>query len=194
MWDKLDRFQDWKLGFMMHWGIYSQWGCIESWPLVEADKWARPDDLPPWTERGKDFGRFFRDYVALNKTFNPQKFDPTKWVAAAKDAGMKYVVFTTKHHDGFCLFDTKQTDYRTTDASCPFHTNPKADVVKEVFNTFRAEGLRHRRVLLEIRLAPSGLLVPRLAAQGPQRQLRHEQVPRQVGHVRRFHAQHRRRS
>jgi alpha-L-fucosidase len=140
VWDKLDKFQDWKLGFMMHWGIYSQWGCIESWPLVEADPWARPDDLPAWTARGKDFGRFFADYVALNKTFNPQKFDPTKWVAAVKDAGMKYVVFTTKHHDGFCLFDTKQTDYRTTDASCPFHTNPKADVVKEVFNTFRAEG------------------------------------------------------
>jgi alpha-L-fucosidase len=53
---------------------------------------------------------------------------------------MKYVVFTTKHHDGFCLFDTKQTDYRTTDASCPFHANPKADVVREVFNAFRAGG------------------------------------------------------
>jgi len=140
VWDKLDRFQDWKFGFMMHWGIYSQWGCIESWPLVEVDKWARPDDLPPWVERNKDFERFSRDYVALNKTFNPQKFDPAKWVAAARDAGMKYVVFTTKHHDGFCMFDTKQTDFRTTDASCPFHTNPKADVVKEVFNTFRAEG------------------------------------------------------
>jgi alpha-L-fucosidase len=140
VWDKLDRFQDWKLGFMMHWGIYSQWGCIESWPLVEADKWARPDDLPAWIQRDRDFERFFRDYVALNKTFNPQKFDAGKWVAAAKDAGMKYVVFTTKHHDGFCMFDTKQTDYRTTDPSCPFHTNPKADVVKEVFNTFRAEG------------------------------------------------------
>jgi hypothetical protein len=95
VWDKLDTFQDWKFGFMMHWGIYSQWGCIESWPLVEADKWARPDDLPAWTERGKDFKRFFRDYVAFNKTFNPQKFDPGRWVAAAKDAGMKYVVFTT---------------------------------------------------------------------------------------------------
>jgi alpha-L-fucosidase len=140
VWDKLDKFQDWKFGFMMHWGIYSQWGCIESWPLVEADKWARPDDLPPWTERGKDFERFSRDYVALDKTFNPQRFDPSKWVAAAKDAGMKYVVFTTKHHDGFCMFDAKQTDYRTTDASCPFHTNPKADVVKEVFNIFRAKG------------------------------------------------------
>jgi alpha-L-fucosidase len=140
VWDKLDRFQDWKFGFMMHWGIYSQWGCIESWPLIEVDTWARPDDLPAWIERGKDFERFSRDYVALNKTFNPQKFDPARWVAAAKEAGMKYVVFTTKHHDGFCLFDTKQTEYRTTDAACPFHTNPRADVVKEVFNAFRAAG------------------------------------------------------
>ncbi len=138
--DRLDRFQDWKFGFMMHWGIYSQWGCIESWPLVEADKWARPDDLKAWTERDKDFKWFFRDYVDLNTTFNPQRFDPGKWVAAAKEAGMKYVVFTTKHHDGFCMFDTKQTDYRTTDPSCPFHTSPEADVVKAVFDTFRAEG------------------------------------------------------
>ena len=140
VWEKLDKFQDWKFGFMVHWGIYSQWGCIESWPLVEADKWARPDDLPPWTERGKDFERFCRDYVALNKTFNPQKFYVTEWAAAARDAGMKYVVFTTKHHDGFCMFNTKQTDYRTTDVSCPFHTDATANVVKMVFLAFRAEG------------------------------------------------------
>ncbi len=138
--EKLEKFQDWKFGFMMHWGIYSQWGCIVSWPLVEADKWARPDNLKAWTQRDKDFQRFSRDYVALNKTFNPQHFDPAKWLEAAKDAGMKYVVFTTKHHDGFCLFDTKQTDFRTTDPSCPFHTNPKADVVKAVFDTFRHAG------------------------------------------------------
>jgi alpha-L-fucosidase len=140
VWDKLDRFQDWKFGFMMHWGIYSQWGCIESWPLVEVDTWARPDDLPAWTQRGKNFEAFSRDYVALNRTFNPQKFDPGKWVAAAQDAGMKYVVFTTKHHDGFCMFDTKQTDFRTTDPSCPFHTNPRANVVKQVFDAFRTAG------------------------------------------------------
>jgi|GEM_PF-379431 len=140
VWEKLDRFQDWKFGFMMHWGIYSQWGCIESWPLVEVDQWARPDDLPAWAERGKDFPRFFRDYVALNRTFNPQQFDPNNWVAAAKGAGMKYVVFTTKHHDGFCMFDTEQTDYRTTHPSCPFHANPRADVVKQVFDAFRSEG------------------------------------------------------
>ena len=139
---KLERFQDWKFGFFMHWGIYSQWGCIESWPLVEVHDWGRPDDLAAWTSRGKDFARFSRDYRALNQTFNPQKFDPAKWAAAARDAGMKYAVFTTKHHDGFCLFDTRQTDYRTTHPSCPFHTNPQADIAKAVFEAFRVQGFR----------------------------------------------------
>ncbi|MGH2566231.1 MAG: alpha-L-fucosidase, partial [Ginsengibacter sp.] len=67
-------------------------------------------------------------------------FDPDKWAAAAKDAGMKYVVFTTKHHDGFCMFDTKQTDYKITSPKTPFSTNPKANVAKEVFNAFRKDG------------------------------------------------------
>jgi alpha-L-fucosidase len=137
---KLEWFQDQKFGFFMHWGIYSQWGCIESWPLVEVDKWARPDDLKPWQDRGKDFPRFFRDYRALNTTFNPQRFDPEKWAAAARSAGMKYVVFTTKHHDGFCMFDSRQTDYRATHPSCPFHANPRADAAKAVFQAFRKAG------------------------------------------------------
>ncbi len=194
VWDKLDRFQDWKFGFMMHWGIYSQWGCIESWPLVEADTWARPDDLPAWTERGKDFARFFRDYVALNKTFNPQKFDPAKWVAAAQEAGMKYVVFTTKHHDGFCLFDTKQTDYRTTSSLVPVPHEPQVRRRQAGLRHLPGPGLRHRGLLLEIRLESSGVLGPRVAAPGPQRQLRHHEVSREMGHVRQLHAQHRARS
>ena len=57
---------------------------------------------------------YVKAYENLQTTFNPTKFDPGKWAAAAKDAGMKYVVFTTKHHDGFCMFDTKQTDYKIT--------------------------------------------------------------------------------
>ena len=138
--EKLEQFQDWKFGFFMHWGIYSQWGCIESWPLIEEEGRWRPDNLPAWVERGKDFKRFYTDYRKLNTTFSPKHFDPEKWARLAKEAGMKYVVFTTKHHDGFCLFDTKQTDYRTTHPSCPFHTNPRADIVKAVFDVFREEG------------------------------------------------------
>jgi len=54
----------------------------------------------------------------------------------AKEAGMKYFVFTTKHHDGFCMWDTRETDYKITSEECPFHTAPNADVVKELFRAF----------------------------------------------------------
>jgi alpha-L-fucosidase len=137
---KLEIFQDWKFGLMITWGPYSQWGCIESWPLVEEDKWARHEDWPAWIERGKDLKRFAADYVKLNETFHPRQFDPRLWADAAKGAGMKYVIAMTKHHDGFCMFDTKQTDYRITHASCPFHTDPRADVTKAVFDAFRQTG------------------------------------------------------
>jgi alpha-L-fucosidase len=138
--NSLSWFQDQKFGLFLHWGIYSQWGCIESWPLVEEDKWARPDDLKAWTDRGKDMARFKADYRALKYTFNPTRFDPAKWAEAAKYAGMKYVVFTTKHHDGFSMFDTKQTDFRITAPDCPFSSDPRSNVAREVFNTFRAKG------------------------------------------------------
>src|SRR5512143_2028596 len=116
---RLEWFQDLKFGFMMHWAPYSQWGCIESWPLVEEDKWARPDDLKAWTDRDRDMERFKGDYWALARTFNAVKFAPAKWSKAAKVAGMKYVVFTTKHHDGFSMFDTRLTDFRITDPGVP---------------------------------------------------------------------------
>lgn len=138
--ERLEWFQDLKFGFMMHWAPYSQWGCIESWPLVEEDKWGRPDSLKAWTERDQDMARFTRDYWALPKTFNPVKFDPARWAAIAKGAGMKYVVFTTKHHDGFAMFDTKLSDYRITAPDVPFHTNNRSNVVREVFNAFRQDG------------------------------------------------------
>jgi alpha-L-fucosidase len=137
---RLEWFQDLKFGFFVHWGIYSQWGCIESWPLVEEDKWARPDDLPAWLERGKDIERFKRDYRALNRTFNPRRFDPKVWARAARYAGMKYFCFTTKHHDGFCMFDTKQTDYRITHPDCPFSRGARPDVTRAVFDAFRRQG------------------------------------------------------
>lgn len=137
---RLERFQDLKFGFMMHWGIYSQWGCIESWPLSEVDTWARPDDLKAWTERGKDLARFKQDYVALAGSFNPTSFVPGQWAKTAKAAGMKYVVFTTKHEDGFCMFDTRLTDFRITAPQVPFHTDARSNVVREVFQAFRKQG------------------------------------------------------
>ena len=98
--NRISQWQDLKFGFMMHWGMYSQWEVVESWSICNE----------PWINRnGADYYQYKTDYQNLNKTFNPKSFDPSKWAQAAFDAGMKYVVFTTKHHDGFCMFDTKET-------------------------------------------------------------------------------------
>jgi len=130
---KLEQWKDMKFGLLMHWGTYSQWGIVESWSLCSENE--------PWCKRKiKNYIDYCREYTKLKTTFNPVRFDPGKWAKAAAYAGMKYVIFTTKHHDGFCMFDTKQTDYRITDPGCPFNTNPKANIAKEVFNAFRNEG------------------------------------------------------
>lgn len=131
--EKLVWFQDAKFGLMMHWGPYSQWGVVESWSLCSEDE--------PWCKRSlDDYSEYKRQYEALKNTFNPIHFNPDKWARAAEYAGMKYVVFTTKHHDGFCMFDTQQTDYKTTDTGCPFHQHPKANVTREIFDAFRKRG------------------------------------------------------
>jgi len=130
---KLDQWQDAKFGLLMHWGTYSQWGIVESWSICAEDE--------GWCRRSlDDYTEYKKRYEDLKKTFNPVKFDPQKWADAAHDAGMKYVVFTTKHHDGFCMFDTKLTDYRVTHSDCRFSSNPRANIAKEIFDAFRAKG------------------------------------------------------
>lgn len=133
---KLSQWQDIKFGLLMHWGTYSQWGVVESWSICPEDE--------GWTVRkgpyADNYFTYKKAYENLQTTFNPTKFNPEKWAAAAKEAGMKYVVFTTKHHDGFCMFDTKETDYKITSPKTPFSTNPKSNVAKEVFNAFRKDG------------------------------------------------------
>ena len=135
--ERLEWFKDQKLGIMMHWGIYSQIGLVESWTLSDKDgDWAR--NGIDWTD---DMGQFKQDYINLNKSFNPIRFQPEKWAHLAKDAGFRYLTFTTKHHDGFCMWDTKYTDYKVTADDCPFHTNQKSDICKHVFDEFRKQGL-----------------------------------------------------
>nr|WP_299387761.1 alpha-L-fucosidase [Allomuricauda sp.] len=135
---KLEQWQDLKFGLLMHWGTYSQWGIVESWSLC-------PEEYG-WCQRTKgsnpqDYFTYKKEYEDLRKTFNPTQFDPNKWAKAAKEAGMKYVVFTTKHHDGFSMFDSKYTDYKITAADVPFSSHPKANITKEIFDSFRDEGL-----------------------------------------------------
>jgi alpha-L-fucosidase len=131
---RLEQWQDLKFGLLMHWGPYSQRGIVESWSICAEDEdWCRRDN--------EDYIAYKKNYEALQNTFNPTGFDPAKWAKAAAGAGMKYVVFTTKHHDGFCMFDSKYTDYKITGAKTPFSSNPKANVAKEIFNAFRTEGM-----------------------------------------------------
>ncbi|MBK7432469.1 MAG: alpha-L-fucosidase [Chitinophagaceae bacterium] len=134
---RLEEWKDLKFGLLMHWGTYSQWGIVESWSIC-------PEDLSWATGARKkgvadNYADYVKAYEKLKNSFNPVKFDPGKWAMAAKDAGMKYMVFTTKHHDGFCMFDTRFTDYKITDKDCPFSTNPKSNIAKELFTSFRKE-------------------------------------------------------
>ncbi|HWK04961.1 MAG TPA: alpha-L-fucosidase [Puia sp.] len=131
---KLSEWQDQKFGLFMHWGTYSQWGADASWTIC-------PDD---WVKRtgpySNNYFEYKQAYENLQASFNPVAFNPAKWAKAAKETGMRYVVFTTKHHDGFCMFDTKQTDYKITSPKTAFSANPKSNITKEIFDAFRKEG------------------------------------------------------
>ncbi|GAA0365127.1 alpha-L-fucosidase [Alkalibacterium iburiense] len=133
---KLEWFKDQKLGIIFHWGLYAEAGIVESWQLSEEDDWARKrGGWRPTVEQIRE------DYWALNKVFNPTQFNPEEWAEVSKKAGFKYMIFTTKHHDGFNMYDTAYSDYKITQEDSPFHDHPKADIFKEVAEAFREKGL-----------------------------------------------------
>lgn len=112
----LTRFRHDRFGMFIHWGVYSMYGTNE---------WCRLSNRIPEEE-----------YQFMVDHFNPDLFDPSDWARRAKAAGMKYVIFTTKHHDGFCMWDSEFTDYKIT------NTPYRRDVLRQVVDAFRAEGLR----------------------------------------------------
>ena len=132
----LEWFMGLKLGFMMHWAPGCQLGTYESWPLSDGDAaWSQED----FTWASPDVCK--QQYRDANRTFNPVKFDAAAWADLAAECGFRYLLFTTKHHDGFCMFDTRTTDYKITAPDCPFHTHPDADVVGALYREFRRRGL-----------------------------------------------------
>ena len=134
---QLEWFQDQKLALMMHWGPYSQIGIVESWALSDADgDWSRGG-----VDWDVDIRTFKQQYFDLARTFNPIRFSPSRWADLAADNGFRYLIFTTKHHDGFCMWDTRYSAYKITAPDCPFHANPNADVVRKLFDAFRRRGL-----------------------------------------------------
>jgi len=127
--DRTAWFRDAKFGMFIHFGPYSQASVEASWPIMISVSQLERFKLAPRTIS-------YDDYVALPKTFNPRQFDPLALVRLAKAAGQRYMVFTTKHHDGFCMFDSSYTDYRIT------RTPYKKDIVAELAAACRAEGMR----------------------------------------------------
>lgn len=125
--ERLKWFQHDRFGMFIHWGLYAiPAGEWDGKPVGGTGEWIMHNaKIPP------------AEYEPLAAQFNPVKFDAKAWVAAAKDAGMKYVVTTTKHHDGFSLFDTAHSTYDIMDAS-PF----KRDIMKELADEIHAQGLK----------------------------------------------------
>lgn len=113
--EAIARWRQLKFGMFIHWGPVSLKGTEIGW--------SRGSKVP------------LEEYDRLYLQFNPVKFGAQEWVRVAKRAGMKYVVFTTKHHDGFCMFDTQQTDYSI------MHSPFARDVVQELAEACRQEGL-----------------------------------------------------
>ncbi len=106
-----------RFGMFIHWGLYS---------MPARHEWIRNHEQIP-TEVYDE--KYF-------KRFNPDLYDPNIWAQAAADAGMKYFVITTKHHEGFCLWDTKQTDYKAP------NTPAGRDLLRPMVDAFRSRGLR----------------------------------------------------
>ena len=113
---RVARFERMGFGMFVHWGTYSVLGRHE---------WAMEMEGIPWSE-----------YAPLAQQFKPRPNAAREWARLAKRAGMKYMVMTTKHCEGFCNFDTKFTDY------CAPRQGPGRDLVKEYVEAARAEGLR----------------------------------------------------
>lgn len=132
--DVLEKLQDWqdlKFGMLIHYGLYSYWGIVESWSICsEEQDWIPRDSTLAYND-------YKEKYWGAIDLFNPIKFNPESWARYGKIAGMKYAIFTTKHHDGFNMYDTKYSDFSIAHGA--FRDNPRVNIAKEVFEAFRKE-------------------------------------------------------
>ncbi|MCF6270846.1 MAG: alpha-L-fucosidase [Melioribacteraceae bacterium] len=123
-------FVDARFGMFIHWGVYS--GAEGYW---KGEKLRNNNNYAEWIYYRNRIEK--EEYLTLLDRFDWDSIDPEKWVILAKKAGMKYVTFTAKHHDGFALWDSKVSDYDVA-----AHTNPKRDIVKEVAEACKKHGLK----------------------------------------------------
>ncbi len=109
-------YTDARFGMFIHWGLYA---------IPARGEWVRSVERIPKEA-----------YMTYFEEFDPMDYDPKQWAKAAKEAGMKYMVLTAKHHDGFCLFDSQYTDFKSTNTKCG------RDLVREFLDAARGEGLK----------------------------------------------------
>jgi len=117
--DRTAWYRNAKFGMFVHWGPYSLASVEASWPIMQPS----PGGISE------------AEYRELPKRFNPSKFDPHAFIDLARAAGQQYMVFTTKHHDGFCMFDTSYTDYKIT------NTPYGKDIVTQLASACREQGM-----------------------------------------------------
>ena len=113
---RIEWFREARFGMFIHFGLYA---------IPARGEWVRSTEQMT----REQYQKYFEE-------FNPVDYNPREWAKAAKEAGMKYMVLTAKHHDGFCLFDSKYTDFKST------NTKFGRDLVKEFVEAVRAEGLK----------------------------------------------------
>ncbi len=123
--ERMAWWQEARFGLFIHWGLYA----------IPAGEWEDRTDHAEWILTTAQIP--VAEYEKFAPRFNPTDFDAAEWVRAAKDAGMKYIVITSKHHDGFCLFDSELTEYDVMDAT-PF----KRDILKELAEECRKQGIK----------------------------------------------------
>jgi len=113
---RMEWYTNARFGMFIHWGLYA---------IPARGEWVRSTEEIPK-----------EDYMQYFEEFDPTDYNPSAWAKAAKEAGMQYVVLTAKHHDGFCLFDSQYTDFKSTNTKCG------RDFVAEFIEAVRAEGLK----------------------------------------------------
>jgi alpha-L-fucosidase len=124
---RLDWFRDARFGMFIHWGLYAiPAGEWDGQPVPGIGEWIMLRARIP-----------VRQYEQLARQFNPTRFDAAAWVSLAREAGQKYLIITSKHHDGFCLFDSKVSDYDIVDAT-PFARDP----IRELADECQRQGIR----------------------------------------------------
>ena len=125
--NKMEWWREARFGMFIHWGLYS----------IPAGEW-KGERIPGISEWIMAHAKIpVKDYEQLAKQFNPTKFNAEEWVKLAKSAGMKYIVITSKHHDGFAMFKSNASKYNIVDAT-PFGRDP----LKEIAEACKKEGIK----------------------------------------------------